>query len=116
MSCCEQRVSISFRRYESVFATDGMQSHLDWRSRVDLRFGFNDCWFFVFEPFGGTLLIFRVTHVDAPVVRPDCVDGPTRLDPQIDCIRKFIFAAAGGLDKVARVEDLGRKRIQASQD
>jgi len=64
----------------------------------------------------GSVPVVGVAHVDAPAVHPDRVDRPAGLNEQIDRVRQLVLAALGGLDEVARVEDLRRKGVEPSHD
>ena len=65
------------------------------------------------EPLFGAIAVLGVAHIDPPPIQPDRVDGTAGLDEQIDRVGKLVLAAVGGLHEVTRVEDRGRKVVEA---
>ena len=99
----------------SPYSNDELDAVLVPRYR-ESRFRFHGRWLFVSEPFLGPVPVFGIPDINAPAVHPNRVDCPPGLDEQIDRVGQFVLATIGGLDEVARVEDLRRKRIEAGHD
>ena len=99
----------------SPYSNDELDAVLVPRYR-ESRFRFHGRWLFVSEPFLGPVPVFGIPDINAPAVHPNRVDCPPGLDEQIDRVGQFVLATIGGLDEVARVEDLRRKGVEPSHD